>query len=136
MKRAILSIACVLIGLSAFAQFGTPLKMRLTAGDTAVNTTPAAKIITASAGYNAIGIQPVITKVSGTVAGKAYLLWSLDKVNYIKTDSITLTNVTTNTAIWTKQTTPAGYYKVQVVGTGTMSAILSVWYTLRKSITQ
>lgn len=136
MKKFLLLSVFALTVFAAHAQFGKPIKMPLAVGDTAVNTTAAAKIITTTAGYNAIGIQPVVTKVSGTVAGKAYLLWSLDGTNYIKTDSITLTNVTTNTAVWAKQTTPAGYYKVQVVGTDTMAAILSVWYTIRKNISQ
>jgi len=136
MKKLILLSAFVLIGLTSFAQFGKPVKMALAVGDTAKNTTQVNKIITATAGYGAIGIQPIITKQSGTIAGKCYLYESLDGTNYIKTDSLALTDQTTNTTIWTKQTTPYGYYKINVTGSGTMQGLLSVWYVLRKYQTQ
>jgi hypothetical protein len=130
MKKILILMFVIIGAIQSQAQRATLIP--LAAGDTAVNTTTANKVISATAGYSAIGIQPVITKVSGTVAGKAYLYQSLDGTNYIKTDSITLADQTTNTTIWTKTTTPAVYYKVQVAGSGTMSAIMRVYYVARK----
>lgn len=131
MKRLILFVALVIGFTSAsFAQSAT--LMPLIAGDTVVNTGSVAKIFTATAGYSAIGIQPVITKISGTVGGTAILSRSLDAVNYVNSDTLTLANVTTNTTLFTKVTAPAVYYKVTVTGTGTMSAQVRLYYVQRK----
>lgn len=60
------------------------------AGDT-VSTSSSldtvSKVISVTAGYSAMGIQVIGTKVSGTVTAKAYLYSSLDGTNYILTDS-------------------------------------------------
>jgi hypothetical protein len=80
----------------------------------------------------------VTTKVSGTVAGKAYLYSSLDGTNYTLTDSsAAFTDQTTNSAFFTKTTTPYVYYRVRVQdalggSTSTQSNIVRVYYVLRK----
>jgi hypothetical protein len=113
----------------------------LVAGDTLTTSSSrdtVTKVITVTAGYSALGIQVVTTKVSGTVAGKAYLYSSLDGTNYTLTDSsAAFANQTTNTAFFTKTTTPYVYYKVTVqdaIGgsTSTQANIVRVYYVLRK----
>ena len=126
-------------------------KFPTVAGDTLTNVDTVSKVITASAGYSVIGIQVGLTKLSGTVAGKAYLFQSLDGLNYLLTDSAsytatptfpaTITNgaaitpTVTNIATFYKQTTPSVYYLVEVVSSGTGSAIATVSYTARQYFT-
>jgi len=87
------------------------------------------KYITLSAAYSTVSIQPVVTEVSGTTAGKVKLYGTIDGTNYVQLDSLVLADVTTaQTKIW--NITPNKYpkYKVEGVGTGTMNAVLRVWY--------
>lgn len=131
MKKIIFSLILA-AGLFAVGNAQNATLLPLAAGDTVSNTGTVNKTIRATAGYSAIGVQPVLTKISGTVAGKIYLMVSLDGTNFIKTDSITNADQTTNTTFWSKQTTPGTYYRVQAAGSGTMSAQLRVYYVLRK----
>jgi len=131
MKKLLFLLALVIGMVSAsFAQSAT--LMPLIAGDTVNNGGTVTKTFTATAGYSALGVQPVITKISGTVGGTAILSRSLDGVNYVNTDTLTLANVTTNTTIFAKVTTPAVYYRLVVTGTGTMAAQVRLYYVLRK----
>jgi hypothetical protein len=141
MKR-IFSLLLLVVGLAlsttATAQRATLFP--LIAGDTIVTSASldtVSKVIAATAGYSALGIQVVTTKVSGTVVGKAYLYSSLDGTNYTITDSsAAFANQTTNVAFFTKSTTPYVYYKVQVRAAdgaaSTQSNIVRVYYVLRK----
>ena len=123
-------MALFLVAGNAFAQ--TAIVMPLIAGDTAVNTTAVTKAVPVTAGYSVAGFQPVLTKISGTVAGKTYLLARLDGTNWVRQDSITNLDITTNTTLWSKANPAGTQYAVQVVGTGTMSAQLRVWYVLKR----
>ena len=61
MKKIIsLLFLVAFVASAAFAQGGKAYQFPVIAGDTIVNTGTANKIITASGGYNSIGIQPVI----------------------------------------------------------------------------
>lgn len=78
----------------------------------------------------AVGIQPVITKVSGTVAGTSILYGSIDGSNYVATgDTLTNTNIAKNTKI-IKLTTPVyRKYRIITTGSGTMSATTAAYIT-------
>lgn len=89
--------------------------------DTVANTGTTDHIITVSGTYNNGVFQHVGTKISGTVAGKTYLMGSVDAVNYVKLDSFTNVNVTTNTKIFTQTRPMYPYYKISSEGSGTMS---------------
>jgi hypothetical protein len=89
--------------------------------DTVANTGTAEHVISVSGSYNNGVFQYVGTKLSGTAAGKTYLMGSVDNVNYVKLDSFTNVNVTTNTKIFTQTRPMYPYYKIQSVGSGTMS---------------
>jgi hypothetical protein len=138
MKKILFFLMLIVGVYSAQAQRATLIT--LAAGDT-INTSSSldtvSKVIPITAGYSALGVQVVTTKVSGTVAGKAYLYSSLDGTNYVVTDSsAAFANQTTNTAFFTKSTVPYVYYKVQVRdaagAASTQVNIVRVYYVARK----
>ena len=130
MKKFILGlIACLMISTYADAQVTTMTGTN----DTVVNA--GSKTLTLKqVGYYTVSVQAVVTKISGTVGGYAILQGSIDGTNYvnISTDSLKMTNVTTNSKIWVVQ--PSGYlwYRVLVVGTGTMAAKVAGTLMYRK----
>lgn len=137
MKKFIcIAFLATCVALCATAQRATISP--LVAGDTVVNAATVSKIITVSAGYESFTIQPVITKISGTVGGSCFVLASHDGVNYFPvSDTITLANATVAAAgkatwsfapDWT-------YYKVQTVGSGTMAAVVRLWTAFRQYAT-
>ena len=113
-----------------------PVLMPLVAGDTVVNAGAVNKVFTVTAGYSVVGIQFVLTKISGLVAGTTTPQVSLDGTNYITLPGATAhtnTDVTTNTNVWyIAGGVPWKFIRVRSVGTGTMSAQLRVYYVLRK----
>jgi hypothetical protein len=141
MKKIIFALVMI-VGMLSFTntQAQTATLLPLAAGDT-ISTSgtkdTVSKVINITAGYSALGIQVVTTKVSGTVAGKAYLMASIDGTNYTTTDSsAAFTDVTTNTAFFTKVTTPYVKYKVEVreagSATSTQANIVRVYYVARR----
>lgn len=90
--------------------------------DTVTNTGTSFHTITVSGTFNSGLIQFVGTKISGTVAGTAILYGSVDGTNYVSLgDTLTQTNVTTNTKVWSNVRPNYPYYKVVVTGSGTMA---------------
>ena len=82
--------------------------------------------LTIQYGYQAVSIQPVITKTSGTVAGTVYLYYSVNGTNWVASgDSIVCTNQATNTATWYIVNKPCRYFKIISTGSGTMVAVAS-----------
>jgi hypothetical protein len=140
MKKFLVFLSLV-IGIASASMAQRATLFQLVAGDT-VSTSSSrdtvTKIITATAGYSALGIQVNATKISGTVSAKAYLYGSLDGVNYNLTDSSSaFANQTTNIAWFTKTSAPYVYYKVTVqdpIGgsTSTQAVQVRVYYVLRK----
>ena len=154
--KKILSIALgLLLTLGASAQSITTAS-NLVGGaygntiDTVDNTDNITKYIKVTSAWQAMSIQVVITKISGTVGGTVTLVGSNDGTNFVDisqpsvaitalrpayTDTLTPTNQTTNTKVWVIPTqgtanvstnipvyAPYLYYGVKYVGTGTMSA--------------
>lgn len=97
------------------------------------NTTPDTVNLYLPGYYKTVGLQPVVTKDSGTVTGTVIIYGSIDGVNYVSTgDTLTLTNVATKTDIY-KHTDPVWvYYRAIALGSGTMAAKLQVYYTARR----
>ena len=90
--------------------------------DTGVDT----MTYTALRSYNLVSIQPIVTKATGTMSGWAVLDYSINGTNwYVGTDTLSLTNITTNTIVWNKATA-ARYFRIRVGGatsvTGTCTA--------------
>lgn len=135
MKKILsLLLLAVLMAFSNNTHAQTPSLLPLIAGDTVVNTATVNKQITASAGYSAVGVQAVITKISGTVAGTATFQGSLDNTNWETIGSaFTMTNVATQAKLFVQSGgSPYHYYRVSFVGSGTMSASVRIYYVVRK----
>lgn len=126
-----MGMAIGLLSLTSKAQ--VPTLLSLAAGDTAVNTGTASKVIIASAGYQGIAVQAKVTKISGTAGGTVKMQGSLDGTNYTDIGSAyTVTDVASQSTMF-YVTGPLPYYiRVLQTGTGTMSAVLTVRYVLRK----
>jgi hypothetical protein len=137
--KKILFLALV-IAFSFASQAQRASLMPLAVGDTMITSASldtVIKTIPITAGYSALGIQVVGTKVSGTVSGKAYLYGSLDGTNYTVTDSSSaFVDQTTNAAFFTKVTVPFTYYRVQyrsaTGATSTQSVIIRIYYVARR----
>jgi hypothetical protein len=100
--------------------------------DTLTNADTVVKNITLSTTLNGIVLQPVVTRISGTAAGKMVLLQSIDGTNFIRTDSVSFTNVVTNTAFISKSQPTALYYRVEFISSGTTKLWPQLWYLSRK----
>ena len=129
MKKILIIAAFALTSVIASAQSTvvspmlSPYSLAL---DTVTNAGTNYVTVNTTSAWTDVTIQPVITKVSGTVAGTYYLQGSIDGTNFksIVGDSVTATNVTTNTKLWVLSTRSYKYYRVAYTGTGTMVATL------------
>jgi hypothetical protein len=100
--------------------------------DTITNTGSGYVEFTLNSFYKRVSFQPVVTKLSGTAAGTVTLQGSIDGINYVTVSSsyvssatMSVTNVTTSTAILIVTSSPYRYYRLNYVGSGTMSCLLS-----------
>jgi hypothetical protein len=134
MKKLFIIFSLLAFIVSAsYSQFGTPVQFPVVRYDTITNTGTANKVLTTTAGYDLVSIQPVITKTSGTVAGNVVFYGTLDGINYVATgDTLKCTDQTTNTKIVTFDKAKYGAIKIVYTGVGTMVARWKVWYVLRK----
>lgn len=146
MKKLFIIAIVLCTSFGASAQFGHAATFPLILGDTLTNVDTVSKVITMTAGYNEVGIQISANKVSGTLTGKVYLQGSMLGVDYITTDSTAWAayvatsysvNANTNYVYFTKVNAPFVYWRVLAQSSsGTVSAPVTVSYTLRKNISQ
>lgn len=129
--KYLITILCVVFALSANGQ--TVTTMPLILGDTVVNTATVSKTLPViSGGYSGAAVQYVLTKISGTIAGKTYLYNSLDNVNYgAPIDSNVNTDQTTNTFVFRRTAPTSNYLKVVTTGAGTMSGQIRIKYSYK-----
>lgn len=106
-----------------------------------VNTATAYNTQKVEGGYTSAAIQTVITKVSGTVGGTVTLQGSIDGTNYETVDlsytvdsvaTFTPTDVATNSVIFLMNGAQFAYYRIKYVGTGTMSATVTSYFSGKK----
>ena len=95
-----------------------------TGSDTIVNTATVNCDLILRNAYTSGAFQVVNTKVSGTVAGNTLFQGSVDGTNYVTLDTLTNTDVTTNTKIIVQTPPTYPYYRFAYTGSGTMSAIM------------
>lgn len=82
-------------------------------------------------GYSTVSLQVVVSKISGTAGGTVTLQGSNDGVNYVTVDTsysdaqtLSVSNITTNTKIFVVTGSPYSYYRLSYTGTGTMACRL------------
>lgn len=133
MKKLIFLFALVVLFITS-ANSQTATLMPLVAGDTVVNTATVNKQITSTAGYSAVGVQIVITKISGTVAGTTKLQGSLNGTNWEDIGSaFTHTDVASQAKLFTVTSgDPYTYLRTTSVGSGTMSAQVRIYYVNKR----
>ena len=123
----------LVVGFTMTASAQRATTMPVAAGDTLVNADTTSKVIMVTAGYSGVVIQPIVTRLSGTAAGKVYLYESLDGTNYgSAVDSLTLSNQVTNTGLWKRTPPHPVFYKVTGISSGTVSELLTIKYVQRK----
>lgn len=133
MKKILLLIFMAGLFGYASAQFTTGVKVPQLNTDTIkTGALTVTKVINLTSGYSLVSFQPVVTKVSGTIAGKVYIAGSVDGTNYILADSLVLSDVATNTKIFKFTGNPYWKYKIWGVGTGTLKGLFTLWYLARK----
>lgn len=131
--KKILLLGVMILGLFTISKAQNATLIPLAAGDTAVNTGTASKVINATAGYQGIVIQAKATEISGTSAGTIKVQGSLDGTNYTDIGSAyTVTDVVSQSTMFYVSGPLPRYIKVLQTGSGTMSSILTVRYVLRK----
>lgn len=125
MKKIIslfLITAMLVIGSVSYGQ--TPGSFSQTASNATgaiTNTSVDTMTYTLSKAYHIVSIQPVVTKATGTMAGWAVLDYSVNGTNwYVGTDSLSLSDATTNTIVWNK-TIAAKYLRIRVGGATTVT---------------
>ncbi len=122
--KKILSILCLclLVGYSN-AQVVTAMTKSAV---TMTNSTAVTATLQTQSVCENISIQAVVTKSTGTVAGSIAVSASLDGTNYVSlpvaTSTLSLSDQTTNTAIFNYTKNNYAYYKVTFTGSGTMIA--------------
>ncbi len=132
MKKFLSLLLVCGIAMTSFAQQAT--LMPLVAGDTIANTGTVNKQFTVTAGYAAAGVQIVITKISGTVAGTTKLQGSLNGSQWEDIgSSFSHTDVATQAKLFAVTGgVPYTYLRTTSTGSGTMSARVRLYYVLRK----
>lgn len=133
MKKLLTLCLLAFVAIAVNAQFGSAA-LNADTSHWIINTGTSTKYIKASAGYNAMGMQFVVTKVSGTMAGTIKVYGSLDGSHYTLTATADSMNIAESNLhkIIKFDTTPYVYYKVVATGSGTMAATWKLYYTLRK----
>jgi len=105
--------------------------------DTITNSGSGYVAITIDKYWEKISFQPVVTKLSGTAGGTVTLQGSNDGTNFVTVNSsyasattMSVTNVTTSTALLIVTSSPYKYYRLSYTGSGTMSCTLKGYVSL------
>ncbi len=136
MKNKISILLLSLITLVGFAQTNSVFRMRNewgnSANDTVFGTENGYVNVQAQKWFKSVAIQAVVTKMNSgqTVARKLVVQASNDGTNYVDigTDTLTATNVATNTKIWLIDGSPYEYYRIKALSarTATINATDSI----------
>ena len=130
MKKIFSTIVLLLVINLGYSQ--AAISIPFVGVDSLINADTVVKDITLSSSLNGVIFQPVITRASGTAAGKVVFAQSIDGINYISTDSITLTNVLTNSTLISKSTPVSTNWRITFISSGTTALWPQLWYLPRK----
>jgi hypothetical protein len=129
MKKFLFLVVACLAGFVSRTLAQEVVTIPLTAGDTITNTGTSSKIIKSTTGAAGLVVQVVLTKLSGTGAGTVQLQQSLDGTNYVNLGSaFTITNVTTQSTVFSVASPVPKFIKVLATGSGTESVVQTVLY--------
>ena len=117
MKKIFLFIFILSFGITNAQTF----KTFTSNGDTVTNTGTKTLTLPVLPFYDAASFQVVNTKISGTVAGNTLFQASNDGTNYVTLDTLTNTDQTTNTKIFTDVPSRYRFYRLSSTGSGTMA---------------
>jgi hypothetical protein len=143
MKKFIFLIAFGLLGVAANAQIYDMLATTGNTSDTVTNTSAETLTKQVSGAFSQVTVQLTVTKIGGTVAGTSVLQGSIDGTNYVTltshyadpgdtANSVTNTNVATQSWIWDVGNSKYLYYRVTTTGSGTMTAKVQAKIMVRK----
>jgi hypothetical protein len=138
-KVAIISSLCMLFAIASTAQsysgfMRSPTSTRANV-DTVKNTATVSQTITVTNTPSIVALQPVVTKLTGTVGGVIRVFGSLDGKNFVRinnTDSLVVTNIAMSTKIFTIPTPYYAHYRLTFTGTGTQTSTLQTFAVWRK----
>lgn len=100
-------------------------------GETLTNADTVSVVTDGIADGSVLKIQATAIRLTGTLAGKIYLKETVNGVDYVTLDSLTLTNVPRATKIFNVSSLPAAKYSLEFVTSGTVTATPFV-YMLRR----
>jgi hypothetical protein len=101
-------------------------------GDTVTNAETEYLTISVKQSYSVLSFQYVAVKLSGTVAGTATLQASLDNSNWVNLDTLTNTDVATQTFFSFVTPNKYYYYRFKCTGTDTMAARVYVYMVAKQ----
>jgi hypothetical protein len=131
-KILFLVTVCILATVTTFAQ--RSIQMPKIAGDTVVDAgSVTQKSFSVTGSYSAAAVQIVLTKISGTVAGTTKIQGSLNGTNWEDIGTaFTNTDVASQAKLFTiTGGVPYTSIRVNSTGSGTMKALLTVYYVLK-----
>jgi len=122
----------------AFVAISSAQSVAMTGSGDSLSNTATKTVTTRVTGTpTAVSVSYVLTKSTGTPAGTAYLQGSADGgLTYVTiqtTDTLKVTNVTTNKKVWVVSS-PKNYthYRVTYTGVGTMKVYIAAYILVRK----
>lgn len=126
--KLVLLLAFALLAQAGYSIVSPFASVYSLTSDTVTNSGDISMYLTVNGTYQQISIQPVLTKISGTVAGNTILYGTIDGTNYVQinTDTLKATNQTTNTKVWVLDNSNYKKFKVTTTGSGTMAAKVAV----------
>lgn len=120
MKKIFCSLAILTLALSSIAQVNkvynfTGITFGAIKDSIIAASTTDTMIIHSQHFAESVSIQPIVTKVSGTINGQVALTASVDGINWVvplAADTLHVANATTSTTIWTLSKNPYSYYRI------------------------
>lgn len=129
--KKILAIAFTLLTFATYAQQPSGTTSKTMTGSTLTNNATSYVTLSISKLYEVCSFQAVITKVSGTALGMVKLQYSNDGTNYVDvdaTDTLHISNQTTNTKIFVITQNKAQYYRLYCLGYNTTQSLTCAGY--------
>jgi hypothetical protein len=103
-----------------------------TSTDTLSNADTVVIVTDAIPDAQSVKIQATVARQAGTLAGKVYLQETINGIDYVSIDSLTLTNVSRSTKIFSITAPPGTRYQLQYITSGSVTAVASAYMIRRR----